>query len=124
MTDLALDGRTLDGRAEHNEPARAGWWRDAVIYQVYVRSFADGNGDGIGDLAGVRGRLAYLADLGIAAIWFPPWYPSPMDDGGYDVSDYRDIEPVFGTLREAEQLIREAHDLGIRIILDIVPNHC
>jgi alpha-glucosidase len=104
--------------------ARTAWWRGAAIYQVYVRSFADGNGDGIGDLAGVRGRLGYLANLGIDAIWFTPWYPSPMDDGGYDVSDYRDIEPVFGTLQEAEQLIREAHDLGIRIILDIVPNHC
>jgi alpha-glucosidase len=103
---------------------RTAWWRGAAIYQVYVRSFADGNGDGIGDLAGVRGRLPYLADLGIDAIWFNPWYPSPMDDGGYDVSDYRDIEPVFGTLAEAELLISEAHDLGIRIIIDIVPNHC
>ncbi|TCO48075.1 glycoside hydrolase family 13 protein [Actinocrispum wychmicini] len=103
---------------------RTAWWRGAAIYQVYVRSFADGDGDGFGDLAGVRARLPYLADLGIDAIWFNPWYPSPMDDGGYDVSDYRDIEPVFGTLAEAEELIREAHDLGIRIILDIVPNHC
>jgi alpha-glucosidase len=104
--------------------ARTAWWRGAAIYQVYVRSFADGNGDGIGDLAGVRSRLSYLADLGIDAIWFCPWYPSPMDDGGYDVSDYRDIEPVFGTLEEAELLIAEAHELGIRIIIDIVPNHC
>jgi alpha-glucosidase len=100
------------------------WWRGAAIYQVYIRSFADGNGDGIGDLAGVRARLQYLADLGIDAIWFTPWYPSPMDDGGYDVADYRDIEPAFGTLQEAELLIGEAHALGIRIIIDIVPNHC
>ncbi len=100
------------------------WWRGAAIYQVYVRSFADGDGDGTGDLAGVRSRLPYLADLGIDAIWFNPWYPSPMDDGGYDVSDYRDIEPVFGSLAEAEKLIEEAHNLGIRIIIDIVPNHC
>ena len=100
------------------------WWRDAAIYQVYVRSFADGDGDGTGDLAGVRSRLPYLAELGIDAIWFNPWYPSPMDDGGYDVSDFRDIEPVFGTLAEAEKLIQEAHNLGIRIIIDIVPNHC
>ncbi|CAM3562882.1 glycoside hydrolase family 13 protein [Kibdelosporangium persicum] len=100
------------------------WWRGAAIYQVYIRSFADGNGDGIGDLAGVRARLPYLADLGIDAIWFNPWYPSPMDDGGYDVSDYRDIEPSFGTLAQAELLIAEAHALGIRIIIDIVPNHC
>ncbi|MFL6126292.1 alpha-amylase family glycosyl hydrolase, partial [Actinophytocola sp.] len=100
------------------------WWRGAAIYQVYVRSFADGDGDGTGDLAGVRARLPYLADLGIDAIWFNPWYPSPMDDGGYDVSDYRDIEPAFGSLAEAEKLIEEAHNLGIKIIIDIVPNHC
>jgi alpha-glucosidase len=100
------------------------WWRGAAIYQVYVRSFADGDGDGTGDLAGVRTKLPYLADLGIDAIWFNPWYPSPMDDGGYDVADYRDIEPVFGSLAEAEKLIEEAHTLGIRIIIDIVPNHC
>lgn len=99
------------------------WWRSAVIYQVYVRSFADGNADGTGDLAGVRSRLGYLKDLGVDAIWFNPWYPSPMADGGYDVRDYRDIDPRFGTLEEAEQLIQEALDLGIRTIIDIVPNH-
>ena len=99
------------------------WWRDAVTYQVYVRSFADGNGDGVGDLSGIRSRLRYLADLGIDAIWLNPWYPSPMADGGYDVSDYRDIDPDFGTLDEADALIDEAHALGIRIIIDIVPNH-
>ena len=100
------------------------WWRSAAIYEVYVRSFADGNGDGIGDLAGVRAKLPYLRDLGVDAIWFTPWYPSPMADGGYDVADYRDIDPMFGTLGEAEQLIKEAADLGIRVIVDIVPNHC
>ena len=100
------------------------WWRGAAIYQVYIRSFADGDGDGTGDLAGVRAKLAYLADLGVDAIWFNPWYPSPMDDGGYDVSNYRDIEPAFGSLAEAEKLIEEAHNLGIKIIIDIVPNHC
>lgn len=99
------------------------WWRSAVIYQIYVRSFADGNGDGTGDLAGVRSRLGYLRDLGIDAIWFTPWYPSPLADGGYDVSDYRDIHPDFGTLREAELLIQEALALGIRTIIDVVPNH-
>src|SRR5207244_50463 len=100
------------------------WWRSAAIYQVYIRSFADGNGDGIGDLAGVRAKLQYLQELGVDAVWFTPWYPSPMADGGYDVADYRDIDPMFGTLGEAEQLIAEAHDLGIRVIIDIVPNHC
>ncbi|WP_207205328.1 glycoside hydrolase family 13 protein [Microbacterium protaetiae] len=99
------------------------WWRSAVIYQVYVRSFADGNGDGTGDLAGVRERLPYLKELGVDALWFTPWYPSPMADGGYDVQDYRAIDPRFGTLAEAEALIREALAVGIRTIIDVVPNH-
>ncbi|MGW6358662.1 glycoside hydrolase family 13 protein [Streptomyces sp. NPDC055092] len=99
------------------------WWRSAAIYQVYVRSFADGDGDGTGDLAGVRARLPHLARLGIDAIWFTPWYRSPMADGGYDVADYRAIDPSFGTLAEAEKLIEEARDLGIRVIVDVVPNH-
>jgi alpha-glucosidase len=99
------------------------WWRDAAIYQIYPRSFADHNGDGVGDLAGVRARLGYLRDLGIDAIWFGPWFPSPMADAGYDVADYRDIDPAFGTLAEAEALIAQAHASGIRIIVDLVPNH-
>src|SRR3954451_12649775 len=99
------------------------WRRSAVVYQVYLRSFADGNGDGIGDLAGLRSRLPYLKDLGIDAIWLNPWYPSPMADGGYDVADYRGIEPVFGTLAEAEAFIEEAHELDIKVIIDVVPNH-
>ncbi|MFI1336342.1 glycoside hydrolase family 13 protein [Streptomyces sp. NPDC020845] len=106
-------------------PARTDrdWWRSAVIYQVYVRSFADGDGDGTGDLAGVRARLPYLAELGVDALWFTPWYLSPLKDGGYDVADYRAIDPAFGTLAEAEKLIAEARELGIRTIVDIVPNH-
>jgi alpha-glucosidase len=100
------------------------WWRSAAIYQIYPRSFADGNSDGVGDLAGIRAHLGYLARLGVDAVWFNPWYASPMADAGYDVADYRAIDPLFGTLSEAEALIREAHDLGIRIIVDIVPNHC
>ncbi|PRC49016.1 alpha-glucosidase, partial [Mycobacterium sp. ITM-2017-0098] len=87
------------------------------------RSFADGNGDGIGDISGLRARLPYLSSLGVDAIWINPWYPSPMADAGYDVADYRDIEPTYGTLDEAQALITEAHALGIRVILDIVPNH-
>lgn len=99
------------------------WWRAAVIYQVYVRSFSDANSDGTGDLAGVRSRLPYLRDLGIDALWFSPWYLSPMADGGYDVADYRAIDPAFGTLLEAERLIAEAAAMGVRTIVDIVPNH-
>lgn len=99
------------------------WWRGAAIYQVYPRSFADANGDGTGDLAGVRTRLSYLSGLGIDALWFTPWYPSPMADGGYDVADYRAIDPLFGDLAEAEALIRDADAVGIRTIIDVVPNH-
>jgi alpha-glucosidase len=99
------------------------WWRTAVIYQVYIRSFADGDGDGIGDLAGIRSRLPYLRDLGVDAVWITPFYPSPMADGGYDVADYRDVEPLFGTLDEADRLVAEAHEHGLRVIVDIVPNH-
>ena len=104
-------------------PAAGAWWRSAVIYQVYPRSFADGDGDGTGDLAGVRARLPYLRDLGVDAVWFTPWYWSPLVDGGYDVADYRTIDPAFGTLAEAEELIAEAARLGIRTIVDVVPNH-
>ncbi len=99
------------------------WWRSAVIYQVYVRSFADANGDGIGDLPGIRARLGHIADLGVDAIWLNPFYPSPQADAGYDVADYRDVEPAFGTLRDAEVLVADAHRLGLRVIVDLVPNH-
>jgi len=99
------------------------WWRSAVIYQIYIRSFADGNGDGIGDIPGIRTRLPYLKDLGVDAIWITPWYPSPMADGGYDVADYRDVDPLFGTLDDAVRLVEDAHGLGIRVILDVVANH-
>jgi alpha-glucosidase len=100
------------------------WWRGAAIYEVYPRSFADGSGDGVGDLAGLRARLPYLAELGVEALWIAPWFPSPMADAGYDVADYRDIDPTFGTLAEAEALIDAMHDLGLKMILDLVPNHC
>ncbi|GAA3149734.1 hypothetical protein GCM10020001_086550 [Nonomuraea salmonea] len=99
------------------------WWRNAVIYQVYVRSFADGNGDGVGDLIGVRDRLPYLAGLGVDALWLTPFYPSPMADFGYDVADHCDVDPLFGTLADAKALIDEAHGHGLRIIVDLVPNH-
>lgn len=99
------------------------WWRNAVVYQIYVRSFADGNGDGTGDIAGIRSRLPHLAGLGVDAIWVNPWYESPLNDGGYDVADYRSIDPRYGTVDEAELLIREAKELGIRVLVDLVPNH-
>ncbi|WP_019813310.1 glycoside hydrolase family 13 protein [Saccharomonospora saliphila] len=99
------------------------WWRTAAIYQVYVRSFADSNGDGIGDLGGVRDKLGHLADLGVDAVWLTPFYASPMADGGYDVADYRTVDPLFGDLTEAEALVREAHERGLRVLVDLVPNH-
>jgi alpha-glucosidase len=108
---------------EPRQPADAPWWRSAVIYQVYPRSFADSDGDGIGDLPGIRSRLPYLRDLGVDAVWISPFYPSPMADAGYDVSDYRDIEPIFGTLADADALLADARGLGLKVIIDLVPNH-
>ena len=99
------------------------WWRHAVVYQVYLRSFADGDGDGTGDIAGLRSRLSYIRSLGVDAIWINPWYVSPLNDGGYDVADYRRIDPRFGTLEDAIGLIEEANGLGLRVLLDLVPNH-
>jgi alpha-glucosidase len=99
------------------------WWHTAVIYQVFLRSFADANSDGIGDIEGLRSRLDYLVALGVDAVWINPWYPSPMVDVGYDVVDYRDVDPAFGTLAQAEALLTEAHSRGLRVLLDIVPNH-
>ncbi|MER6348974.1 glycoside hydrolase family 13 protein [Streptomyces sp. NPDC001532] len=100
------------------------WWREAVIYQVYPRSFADSDGDGEGDLEGVRSRLPYLKELGVDAVWLSPFYVSPQADGGYDVADHRAVDPMFGTLLDADALIRDAHRLGLRVIIDLVPNHC
>lgn len=108
----------------HADLAPLDWWRNAAVYEVYPRSFADGNGDGEGDVEGVRSRLRYIADLGCQAIWFNPFYKSPMKDGGYDVSDFRDIDPIFGSVAEVEVMIKEAHELGLKLIFDIVPNHC
>jgi len=99
------------------------WWRRAVVYQIYPRSFADGNGDGIGDLDGILSRVGYLAELGIDAVWLSPFYPSALADGGYDVDDYRDIDPVIGTLAQFGSLVDALHAHGIKVIVDIVPNH-
>ncbi|MDN5858799.1 MAG: glycoside hydrolase family 13 protein [Pseudonocardia sp.] len=117
----------LENPAPAAEPARpdtrGAWWRDAVIYQIYPRSFADADGDGIGDLPGITAHLEHVADLGADAVWLSPFYTSPMADGGYDVADYRGVDPLFGTLADADELIAEATRLGLRVIVDLVPNH-
>jgi alpha-glucosidase len=101
----------------------APWWQQAVFYQIYPRSFADTDGDGVGDLAGIRSRLADLAWLGVDALWLSPFYPSPMVDFGYDVSDYCEVDPLFGTLDDFDRLIADAHAVGLKVIVDWVPNH-
>ena len=99
------------------------WWQEAVIYQVYLPSFADSNGDGIGDLPGVTSRLAYLAELGVTALWVSPFFTSPQADNGYDISDYYDVAPRYGTLDDVDMLVTQAHAHGMRLIIDIVANH-
>ena len=101
----------------------ADWWRQATVYQIYPRSFADANGDGIGDLVGITSRVPYLASLGIDAVWLSPFYPSALADGGYDVDDYRDVDPRIGTLAEFDEMIAALHAAGLKVIVDIVPNH-
>ncbi|MES1170257.1 MAG: alpha-amylase family glycosyl hydrolase, partial [Leifsonia sp.] len=99
------------------------WWRTAVIYQVYPRSFADSNGDGIGDLPGITARLDALVELGVDAVWLSPFFTSPQRDAGYDVADYTDVDPLFGTLADFDALLVRAHALSLRVIIDLVPNH-
>ena len=99
------------------------WWRCAAFYQIYVRSFQDSDGDGVGDLQGIRSRLPYLQELGVDALWLTPFYPSPQVDHGYDVADYTDVDPHFGTLADFDELLADAHELGLRVTIDIVPNH-
>ncbi len=101
----------------------AQWWRSGVIYQIYPRSFADGNGDGMGDLKGITQRLTHLKDLGVDAVWLSPFYRSPQKDAGYDVSDYVSVDPLFGTLDDFDEMVEEAHRLSLRVMIDLVPNH-
>ena len=115
---------TAAGEVVHEaDSPDAPWWRDAVIYQVYPRSWADADGDGMGDLPGITARLPYLRDLGVDAVWLSPFYVSPMNDAGYDVADYRDIDPRFGSLADADTMVATAHDLGLKVLVDLVPNH-
>lgn len=99
------------------------WWHDAVVYQVYPRSFADANGDGMGDIPGVTRKLPYLKELGVDAVWLSPFYLSPQADAGYDVADYRKVDPLFGSLEDADEMITRAHELGLKVVVDLVPNH-
>ena len=108
---------------KHSAKQSGEWWRSAVIYQVYPRSFADSNGDGMGDLPGITARLDSLASLGVDAVWLSPFMRSPQKDAGYDVSDYRDVDPLFGTLADFDAMVARAHELGLRILVDLVPNH-
>ncbi|WP_431841463.1 glycoside hydrolase family 13 protein [Calidifontibacter indicus] len=122
MTSAELD-LSADGTLLHRGSPDSAWWRSAVIYQIYPRSWADASGDGVGDLPGITAHLPYLRNLGVDAVWLSPFYTSPQADAGYDVADYRDIDPLFGTLDDAKTLVSQAHSLGIRVIVDLVPNH-
>ena len=123
MATMRLELPALHPAGAPSGPAQP-WWRGAVIYEVYPRSFQDGNGDGIGDLRGVRRRLPYLARLGVDAIWIAPFFRSPMKDFGYDISDHRDVDPIFGTLDDLDELVEAAHEQGLKVLIDQVPSHC
>jgi oligo-1,6-glucosidase len=99
------------------------WWKSAVVYQIYPRSFADSDGDGLGDVPGITSKLDHLVELGVDVVWLSPIYRSPQDDNGYDISDYEDIDPMFGTLADVDALIAAAHERGIKLVMDLVVNH-
>src|SRR5690606_33108014 len=118
MTEVMDTRLTPDGSASD-----ATWWRQAAVYQIYPRAFADANGDGLGDLPGITERVPYLQRLGVDAVWLSPFYPSALADGGYDVDDYRDVDPRLGTLEDFDALVAALHGAGIKLIVDLVPNH-
>lgn len=124
-TTTARDGGAGSGRARSasSSAADASWWRQAVVYEVYPRSFADGDDDGVGDLSGLLSRVDYLASLGVDAVWLTPFYPSALADGGYDVDDHRDVDPLVGTIEQFAAVVAALHERGIRVMVDIVPNH-
>ena len=106
-----------------NDPTHDVWWQDAVVYQIYPRSFADSDGDGMGDLRGILQHVDHLVDLGVDVVWLSPVYRSPQDDNGYDISDYQDVDPMFGTLADLDELIAALHGHGIKLVMDLVVNH-
>ena len=121
-----MDAREAEiGTQEREEepPAVSEWWREAVVYQVYVRSFADANGDGVGDFSGLMRRLDYIHGLGVTAIWLMPFQPSPGKDDGYDISDYYGVNPAYGTLGDFVEFTHGAKQRGIRVLIDLVVNH-
>ncbi|WP_413354668.1 glycoside hydrolase family 13 protein [Microbacterium sp. 1P06AB] len=120
---MTSDVQTAPETADLTDAELPEWWRQAVVYQVYPRSFTDADGDGIGDLRGIRSRVPYLRELGVDAVWMSPFYPSELADGGYDVADYREVDPRLGTLADADALIATLHEAGIKVVIDIVPNH-
>ena len=114
---------TAQGKGNAHAAIGEAWWQRAIIYQIYPRSFQDSNDDGIGDLPGIERRLPYLKDLGVDAIWLSPIFPSPQRDFGYDISNYTNIDPIFGTLQDFDRLLAAAHEHGLKLLLDLVPNH-
>ena len=114
---------TLATLSDSDRLADPNWWRQASVYQIYPRSFSDSNGDGLGDIKGITAKVPYLKSLGIDAVWLSPFYPSALADGGYDVDDYRDVDPKLGTLEDFDEMAAALHAAGIKLIADIVPNH-
>src|SRR5882757_3602461 len=116
-------GGSVTGAGSQSPASADQWWKSAVVYQIYPRSFADSNSDGVGDIRGITARLDYLVKLGVDVLWLSPVYPSPQADHGYDISDYQDIDPLFGSLEDLDTLLHAAHQRGMRLIMDLVVNH-